>query len=235
MVNSRADAILLQYKSDPAEAADPRGSGSENKVTTVALILKAPRVGEVKTRLGRSIGVERAAEVYRALVEHQLAQIPAKWRITIHFAPADAEAEMRRWLERLLPRGSFFMPQPDGDLGVRLISAMEDGFTSGADSMFFLGGDCPGTTSSYLEEAEAALARTDMVIGGALDGGYVLLGLRKAIAAVFERIPWSSESVFAATLRQARAAGLSYHCLSPLEDIDDLESYERQRTRIEAP
>ena len=227
--------MLLEHKSDSAEARIHAGVEVKNKVTTVALILKAPRAGEVKTRLGRSIGVERATRVYRALVEHQLAQIPASWRITIHFAPADAEAEMRRWLERLLPRGTSFLPQPDGDLGVRLLSAMEDGFTSGANAVFFLGGDCPGTTSSYLEEAEAALATTDMVIGGALDGGYVLLGLRKAIAAVFERIPWSSENVFAATLRQARAAGLSYLCLSPLEDIDDLESYERQRMKIEAP
>ena len=85
------------------------------------------------------------------------------------------------------------------------------------------------STRSYLEEAEAALAKTDMVITGALDGGYVLLGLRKPMAAVFEAIPWSSDSVFSATLGRARAAGLTYECLSPLEDVDDLESYERQR------
>jgi rSAM/selenodomain-associated transferase 1 len=203
-------------------------------VTNVALILKAPRPGQVKTRLASSIGAERATRVYRALVEHQLAKVPASWRIAIHFAPADAEAEMRRWLEKLSPRGTDFMPQPDGDLGVRLISAMDHGFASGADFVFFLGGDCPGITCSYLEEAEAALAKTDMVIAGALDGGYVLLGLRKPMAAVFEAIPWSSDAVFAATLGQARAAGLSYQCLSPLEDIDDLESYERQRMIVPA-
>jgi rSAM/selenodomain-associated transferase 1 len=202
-------------------------------VTNVALILKAPRPGEVKTRLASSIGGERATRVYRALVEHQVAQIPARWRIAIHFAPSDAEAEMRTWLERLSPRDTDFIPQPDGDLGVRLISAMDHGFASGADLVFFLGGDCPGTSCSYLEGAEAALAETDMVIAGALDGGYVLLGLRKPIAAVFEAIPWSSEAVFNATLRQAHAAGLSYQCLSPLEDVDDLESYERQRTILE--
>ena len=198
-------------------------------MTNVAILLKAPRPGQVKTRLASSIGAERATRVYRALVEHQLAQIPASWRIAIHFAPVDAEAEMRRWLEKLSPRGTDFMPQPDGDLGVRLISAMDHGFASGADFVFFLGGDCPGITCRYLEKAEAALAKTDMVIAGALDGGYVLLGLRKPMAAVFEAIPWSSDAVFAATLGQARAAGLSYQCLSPLEDIDDLESYERQR------
>jgi uncharacterized protein len=207
--------------------------GGEEKVTNVALILKAPRSGEVKTRLARSIGAERATRVYCALVEHQLAQIPASWHIAIHFAPADSEAEMRKWLERLSPRGTHFIPQPDGDLGVRLISAMDHGFSSGADSVFFLGGDCPGTTCSYLEEAEQALAATDMVIGAALDGGYVLLGLRKPVAAVFQGIPWSSETVFAATLGQAQAAGLAYQCLSPLEDIDDLASYERQRMTIQ--
>jgi rSAM/selenodomain-associated transferase 1 len=202
-------------------------------VTNVALMLKAPRSGEVKTRLARSIGAARATRVYRALVEHQLAHIPASWRIAIHFAPADSEAEMRRWLERLSPRGTHFMPQPEGDLGVRLISAMNHGFTSGADSVFFLGGDCLGTTCSYLEEAEEALATTDMVIAEARDGGYVLLGLRKPVAAVFQGIPWSSQTVFAATLGQARAAGLSYRSLLPLEDVDDLESYERQRTAIQ--
>ncbi len=202
-------------------------------MTNVALILKAPRPGEVKTRLASSIGAERATRVYRVLVEHQLAQIPARWRVAIHFAPSDAEAEMRSWLVSVSPQGTDFVAQPDGDLGVRLISAMDYGFASGADLVFFLGGDCPGITRSYLEEAAAALAESDMVIAGALDGGYVLLGLRRPMAVVFEGIAWSSDAVFAATLGQARAAGLSYQCLSPLEDIDDLESYERQRIMVQ--
>ena len=205
----------------------------KKKVTNLALMLKAPRSGEVKTRLARSIGAERATRVYRALVEHQIAQIPSRWRITIHFAPTDAESEMRSWLERFAPRGMGFVPQPDGDLGVRLISAMEHGFASGADFVFFLGGDCPGITCSYLEEAEGTLAKTDMVIARALDGGYVLLGLKKPTPSIFEGIRWSSDAVFAATLGQARAARLSYQCLSPLEDIDDFESYERQRMMVQ--
>ena len=202
-------------------------------MTNVALMLKAPRAGQVKTRLASSIGSESATRIYRALVEHQLTQIPASWCAAIHFAPSDAEAEMRTWLERLSRRGTNFIPQPGGDLGVRLISAMDYGFASGADLVFFLGGDCPGTTCGYLKEAEAALAKTDMVIAGALDGGYVLLGLRKPTAAVFEAIPWSSDSVFSATLSRARAAGLTHECLPSLEDVDDLESYERQRTTIQ--
>ena len=199
-------------------------------MTEAALLLKAPRAGEVKTRLARSVGAERATRIYRALVEHQLAQIPANWRTVIHFSPSDAEAEMRSWLEKFSLHQ--FLPQPNGDLGPRLISAMDHGFASGADRVFFLGGDCPGLTHGYLEEAEAALVETDMIIASARDGGYVLLGLRKPTASIFEGIPWSSETVFAATLRAAIAAGLSFRCLPPLEDVDDLESYERQRATI---
>jgi uncharacterized protein len=201
-------------------------------VTEAALILKAPRAGEVKTRLARSIGADSATKIYRALVEHQLGQIPANWRTVIHFAPSDAEAEMRSWLENFPLKRPDFRAQPSGDLGSRLISAMDHGFACGADRVFFLGGDCPGLTHNYLKEAEAALLETDMIIASARDGGYVLLGLRKPAAPIFEGIPWSSETVFSATLRAAVAAGLSFRCLPPLEDVDDLDGYERQRAAI---
>ncbi|HEY5706219.1 MAG TPA: TIGR04282 family arsenosugar biosynthesis glycosyltransferase [Terrimicrobiaceae bacterium] len=200
-------------------------------MTQAALLLKAPREREVKTRLARSIGAERATRIYRALVEHQLAQIPRTWRTVIHYAPSDAGTEMRSWLGRFTLHRYDFIPQPSGHLGLRLISAMDHGFASGAELVFLLGGDCPGLTRSYLEKAEAALSKRDMVIAPALDGGYVLLGLRKPRASIFEEIPWSSKTVFAATLRRAIAAGLSFHCLTPLEDVDDLESYERQRAK----
>jgi uncharacterized protein len=200
-------------------------------MTQAALLLKAPREGEVKTRLACSIGAERATKIYRALVEHQLAQIPASWQTVVHYAPADAGMEMRSWLGRFLLNRHDFVPQPNGDLGSRLISAMDHGFASGAGIVFFLGGDCPGLSHRYLKEAEAALIQTDMVIAPARDGGYVLLGLRKPVAAIFKEIEWSSETVFAATLRRAIAAGLSFHCLPPLEDVDDLASYERQRAK----
>jgi glycosyltransferase A (GT-A) superfamily protein (DUF2064 family) len=120
-----------------AEAGDRR---IQKQSDASWLILKAPRVGEVKTRLARSMGAERATRIYRALVEHQLVQIPASWRTVIHFAPSNAEAEMHSWLGEKFPLNRpVFVPQPNGDLGSRLISAMNHGFASGADFVFFLG------------------------------------------------------------------------------------------------
>jgi hypothetical protein len=44
-------------------------------------------LGEAKTRLARDIGAARASAIYRALVEHQAAEIPLDWRVTVYFAP----------------------------------------------------------------------------------------------------------------------------------------------------
>lgn len=197
-------------------------------MTLAALLLKAPHVGKVKTRLARSIGSARAADVYRALVEHQLTQIPNDWHTAVHYAPPQAESEMRAWLKPFLLNEHEFVAQPNGDLGVRLLAAMDHGFASGAECVFFLGGDCPGLTQIYLEEAKTSLKEKDMVIAPAVDGGYVLLGLRKPVTSIFEKIPWSSVTVFETTLQRARVARLAFHCLPPLEDVDDLRSYERQ-------
>ncbi len=56
----------------------------------VMAFLKAPRPGTVKTRLGREIGFERAAVVYRDLAEQQLRRIPTDFRTEVHYAPRGA-------------------------------------------------------------------------------------------------------------------------------------------------
>src|SRR5271166_1872307 len=67
-------------------------------VRSVCLFLKSPRLGEAKTRLARDIGAARASAIYRALVEHQAAEIPIGWRVTVYFAPSNAGEEMKIWL-----------------------------------------------------------------------------------------------------------------------------------------
>ena len=64
----------------------------------VVAMLKAPRPGLVKTRLAAEVGVESATAIYRRLVEHQIAAIPREWRTEVHFAPAEAAADMQQWL-----------------------------------------------------------------------------------------------------------------------------------------
>jgi len=195
---------------------------------TVLVFLKAPRVGEVKTRLAAEMGEREAARAYRAMAERQLAVIPREWRVEIHYAPRGAGREMRAWLGV----GRCYRVQVGDDLGARLRHAFARAFASGARTVIAIGADCPELDAADLQDAAAALRRCDVVIGPARDGGYTLIGLRAPAPALFRGIPWSTGGVLTATLRRARAAKLRVRRLRELEDVDDAASWRRHRERI---
>ena len=194
----------------------------------ICMLLKAPHPGTVKTRLARDVGDERAAAIYRALVEHQARAIPTGWQVSVYFTPPDALEEMRAWLQPYLPGVARFEPQSEGDLGQRLRAAVEVEFRQGARRVFLIGGDCPGISGDYLCEADQAFNECDLVIGPATDGGYVLLGLKTQSKALFENIAWSTPVVLEQTLSAARHESLHVKLLPMLEDVDDAESLARQ-------
>lgn len=190
-----------------------------------ALMLKAPRPGMVKTRLAADVGVEKATAIYRNLVEHQCEQIPRKWSCTIHFAPADAEKEMRAWLESVAPVGTLFTAQCEGDLGARMLHAVRHDLAGGAEAVVLLGGDCPELLTTELLDAVRLLPQADVVIAPATDGGYVLLALKQAHQELFEGIAWSRPSVFATTLARACQSQLKVLTTRFYTDIDTGSSY----------
>ncbi|MSU50142.1 MAG: glycosyltransferase [Opitutus sp.] len=189
----------------------------------VLAMLKTPRPGTVKTRLGVEIGFEQAAQIYRLLAERQLSAVPTDWRTEIHFAPAGAGAEMQAWLGA---RHGYF-PQVEGDLGRRLSDAVAGAFGRGADSVLVVGGDCPDLNEAGLREAATALQTSDAVLGPALDGGYYLIGLHRPALHVFNDIPWSTGNVLEATLARIAEGQLSHALLTPKEDIDDFSALSR--------
>src|SRR5689334_23308224 len=83
-----------------------------------------------------------------------------------------------------------------------------------------LGCDVPHCPWDVLDDAEAALARGDCVLGPADDGGYYLLGLTQARAELFEGIAWGGPDVLAATLARATALDIEFTLLPRLRDID---------------
>jgi uncharacterized protein len=195
---------------------------------TVCLFLKAPRLGEVKSRLARGIGAVCAAAVYRALVEHQAAEIPVDWRVTVYFAPSNAGEEMKVWLAPQLRGGTRFVPQCEGDLGQRLLAAVRGEFDRGSERVYLIGGDCPGLSRDYFYESDRALSENDIVLGPAIDGGYVLLGIKGPHEALFKGIAWSTPAVLDQTLAAARGQTLSVGLLRPLVDIDDAATLHEQ-------
>ena len=194
-------------------------------VPTALLMLKAPLEGAVKTRLGRDIGPAAAMCAYRALVEHQLRQIPPQWHVHICYAPDGALAAMRAWLgdER------EYSAQAGGDLGERLAAATAQHFERGGGPLVILGGDCPYLSAERLVEASSALESADAAVVPAADGGYCLIALRRAELDVFRSISWSTDAVLAQTRKRLRERGLTATELETAEDVDDGASWQRAR------
>ena len=189
-------------------------------------MLKYPRPGAVKTRLIPALGEARACELYRALVRHALATVD-------EFASSDggalvvearvAGAPDATTAQAWLGAGVSICEQGDGDLGARMERATREAFVEGAGAVVVIGADCPQLTAATLGAAFVALGEKEIVLGPAADGGYYLIGLRRARPELFRGIAWSTDAVLAQTLAAARAFSVDCHLLKTLRDVDEPE------------
>lgn len=181
---------------------------------TLVIMIKEPRPGRVKTRLGKDIGMVGAAWWFR----HQSAQLirrlrDPRWQIVLAVAPDIAGMTSRVWPGDL-PR----VPQGRGDLGDRMgrmFQVMPPG------PVCIIGADIPGITPAHIASAFAALGDHEAVFGPALDGGYWLVGLKRAGAVpqgLFQGVRWSSEHALADTM--ATLPGRRVALIDRLRDID---------------
>lgn len=180
---------------------------------TLVVMLKEPRPGRVKTRLGRDIGMVPAAWWFRHQVRRLLRRIvDPRWQVVLAVAPDVAGMQSRVWPARFRR-----VPQGNGDLGARMARVM--GRVRGP--VCVIGGDIPGITRARVAEAFEALGGHDAVFGPAHDGGYWLIGLRHGTrqpAGFLRGVRWSSPHALGdsfATLSGCRIAQVAM-----LRDVD---------------
>ena len=175
--------------------------------------------GTVKTRLAKTMGDQRAMEIYLELRDHTLKQASGvecnRWLCYSRHIPDPSDPRER------LPADRFEKHVQHGeDLGQRMSNMFDKAFESGAKKVIIIGTDCPDLDSDLLQNAFDQLDTKGSVIGPAKDGGYYLLGLKKSTPTVFEGITWSTETVAAETQKRLAAAGLSIAQLPTLSDVD---------------
>jgi len=152
------------------------------------VMVKEPRPGRVKTRLGHEIGMVTAAWWFRHQVSALLRRLrDPRWQIVLAVSPGNAALTGRIW-PRDLPR----IAQGRGDLGQRMARVMGR-FPIGP--VCVIGADIPGIRRTHIARAFKALGRADAVFGPAPDGGYWLVGLKRGGLArrdMFRDVRWSS-------------------------------------------
>lgn len=189
------------------------------------IFAKYPESGKVKTRLARSLGFERAALLYKEMVEIvvvKTAPVNGEYARTLYFDPPERREDFKTWFPSLT-----ISPQGSGDLGLRMKSAIEESFRSGADRVVLIGSDCTEIDRDLILEAFRRLEASDVVIGPAADGGYYLIGMnrsggRTVTPQLFTGISWSTVSVLRETLQKAEKIGIPYALLPTLSDLDEI-------------
>ena len=156
-------------------------------------MVKEPRAGRVKTRLGRDIGLTNATWWYRHQTRALLRRLrDPRWALLLSVAP-DTALDARIWPADL-PR----IPQGRGDLGTRMANALA---CSNGPSVL-IGSDIPGVTKHHIWHAFQNLRPSGSVIGPATDGGYWLVGLdhpNRGYPSLFKDVRWSGEHTLADT------------------------------------
>lgn len=190
--------------------------------TAIALMAKNPVPGLVKTRLAQDLGEQKALEIYLQLLKRTILTMNGQNvadKIIYHSPELLHDAS---WASNIFNHEL----QEEGDLGDRILDVFQFNLDR-YKKLIIIGADCPGLKSKHLDKAKRALDIVDVVLGPSDDGGYYLIGLKKAHPSLFENIPWSTETVFEETLSRIKALHLSLYLLPELYDIDDVEDWKR--------
>jgi rSAM/selenodomain-associated transferase 1 len=184
--------------------------------TLLGIFAKHWTPGKVKTRLAPTIGESHAATLHAlfvATLAQRLAAL-ADDRVIVH-TPDDCGSAFKavagnRW--RLAPQG-------DGSLGDRMQRFFATCLKQ-AQRVVLIGSDSPDVPVDYIQHAFDSLAKSEVVLGPATDGGYYLIGMKR-VYPVFERIDWSTPAVWRQSVEKLRQANVVWEELPGWHDVDD--------------
>ena len=194
----------------------------------VLIFAKQAIPGEVKTRLIPALGVVSATKLHCAMTKRVASMLSISALTPFRFAVAgDVEDALFAGSKGCLPPIS----QVGSDLGERMLNAAKYAFEDkqglgdlAPDYVVIVGADCPSLEPVHIEKTlERLVSGVEVVFVPAEDGGYVLVGMSRVVAELFEDIDWGTAEVLRMSLRNLSEAGVSTHCLAPLWDVDTEE------------
>jgi rSAM/selenodomain-associated transferase 1 len=198
------------------------------------LMVKAPRAGEVKTRLVPPLSAAEAAALAACFARDTLACVGSVVpEVIVAYAPSDGRAQ----LEALFQADDLLWLEQRGEgLGARIKSAAAHAFTLGHSPVVIIGADSPTLPPSFVARAVGSLSagESDVALGPTEDGGYYLVGLRRPAGGLFRNVSWSTPLAYRQTADNAASAGLRTLELPRWYDVDTPADLLRLRDEISA-
>jgi len=193
-----------------------------SEAITLVVFCRRPTLGSGKRRLAGELGEITTLMISELLLATTLEDVAA-WPGRRVIAPAEPGDE--RWARSLPILLHDVVPQPAGNLGVRLAGVDRVLRDRGHQHLLYIGSDAPVLAMADYRSACDALLTHDVVLGPALDGGVTCLGSRQPWPDL-AGLPWSSAELHATLQSLCERAGLTVCNLAPRYDVDvpaDLE------------
>lgn len=187
----------------------------------LAVMSKAPRAGKVKTRLAPPLRLDQTAALNICFLRDttlNLDTIPGAAGL-VCYTPVGDEA----LFHGLLPSSFALISQRGDGFGERLHAAAEDILACGFGAVCLIDSDSPTVPAASFEQAVRELSRPGdrVVLGPSHDGGYYLIGMKRAHREPLENISWSTSTVAEETRERCRTSGLELVELPLWYDVDD--------------
>jgi uncharacterized protein len=188
----------------------------EDADRVLAIMLKAPRPGRVKTRLESAYAPEAIVALYRALAEDTIDLARSVDAEIVAICPAGDETSVATWLSGDVT----VVPQRGAGLAAALTSTFEQLCTRPGRCVVAFNGDSPHLPPAVLASAFDALATCDLVVGPSDDGGYYLVGSTRTYVGLFEAATMGDDSALRTLLAQAARLGLRVSVIAEHYDVD---------------
>ena len=184
---------------------------------------REPVAGETKTRLGATIGMDRAARLHRAFLADLADRFSGAGDYQFGWAFTPDYERFRTAIASLSPdqasRQPLFVPQVGEDWGIRQTNLLRWGSEHGYARTVLTASDSPQMSRCAIDLAFTLLVDADVAIGRVHDGGYYLIGLR-GFHDVLTGVPMSTRSAADALVARAESMELRVAEVPGTFDID---------------
>lgn len=198
--------------------------GGTSDCCAVAVMAKASHPGQTKTRLSPPLAPNQAAALNTAFLADISANLELAARDTklarfMAFGPPQSVAFFEDLVGAEVGLLEAWLPT----LGDCLLYAVQSLLDLGYGAVCVLNSDSPTLPTAVLVAAVEALRPEGdrIVLGPTTDGGYYLLGVKRAHRRLFEDIAWSTSRVAEQTLQRAAELSLEAVLLPPWYDVDE--------------
>ena len=180
------------------------------------IFTRNPELGKAKTRLAKTIGDEKALEIYKFLLQ-KTQEVSSKVSSdkAVYYSVKIRKNDI--WDASIYQKHQ----QKGEDLGIRMLNAFKNGFDEGYKKIIIIGSDLFDLSSEDIEIAFNELDKNDVVLGPAEDGGYYLLGMNSLQETIFKNKNWGTS-----TVRKDTIADLKDKKVFLLKELNDVDVFE---------